>query len=238
MDLGLAPSTRLVVLALGGGSRLAAAPALCRYGFVVRLCSWSACQRKSWERAPRPDAVLAFVRDGSCVSQCGLVLQLRDLWPSVPMVLALGQDTADMLQFCTLVGAEDFASHSSSAAALTVRLRRAVERVRAGSTQKMLWADVEYDAIRHTLRADGRAVSLSPRECQLFHFLLSRVGRPVSVTEITQRAWGMAPDIPEAGNVVAVYVSSLRRKLARIGQGNRLRTVRRAGYALVAPVGD
>jgi two-component system OmpR family response regulator len=71
---------------------------------------------------------------------------------------------------------------------------------------------------------------LSAREFALLEFLMRRAGDVVSRTEILDHVWDYAYD--GVSNVVDVYISYLRRKLADAGAPASVQTVRGAGYRL------
>ena len=79
-------------------------------------------------------------------------------------------------------------------------------------------------------RVGPRAVDLSAREFALLAYLIRHEGRVVTRQQILDAVWGAEPDV--YSNVVDLYVSYVRRKLAELGSVTRIRTVRGVGYAL------
>ena len=81
------------------------------------------------------------------------------------------------------------------------------------------------DPLQRTLEVDGEEVSLSNREFQLAHLLMSRAGTVVTRAEALEHVWGSAT----RDNVLDVYVRYLR---SRMG-AHAIKTVRGEGYIFV-----
>ena len=75
---------------------------------------------------------------------------------------------------------------------------------------------------------DGDPLELTVKEREILKLFLSKPGRVLSRERILNTVWGASED--PLTNVVDVYVGRLRRKLGE--HGNRLQTVRGAGYRL------
>lgn len=78
-------------------------------------------------------------------------------------------------------------------------------------------------------------VGLTPKELALLRLLASDAGRVFSSQEILDRLWSDSPRASSAD--VKQYVHLLRRKLARAGASQLIRTVGRFGYQL-SPCGE
>jgi transcriptional regulator with GAF, ATPase, and Fis domain len=83
--------------------------------------------------------------------------------------------------------------------------------------------EIELDAAAHAALYGGCRIELSRREFALLHLLLAHAGEPVSRDRIADAIW--QGDC--STNIVDVYVSYLRHKLADRGL---IRTVRGVGY--------
>jgi DNA-binding response OmpR family regulator len=94
-----------------------------------------------------------------------------------------------------------------------------------------------FDPIARVVRYRDNTLRLSQREFALLHYLAQHCGRPVPADQILSYVWEDASAV-KSRQIVDVYVCQLRRKLARIGLGNTIRTLRGYGYTLetVAPI--
>lgn len=80
---------------------------------------------------------------------------------------------------------------------------------------------------------NGMTARLSGRETALFTCLYSHAGKPVSREKLRETVWGNETE--EGTNVVDVYVSYLRRKLAPIFGKGVIVSERGLGYTLILP---
>jgi PAS domain S-box-containing protein len=85
--------------------------------------------------------------------------------------------------------------------------------------------------------ADGKLVHLTPSEFRLLAFLTSRPGDVVSREEIMRHLW--QSDHTGTRHSCETHISTLRRKVERDPRfPERIRTVRRHGYAFAPPQAD
>ena len=73
--------------------------------------------------------------------------------------------------------------------------------------------------------------ALGPKEFAVLELLLGAGGAVVSAEQILERVWGDA--FEGQSNIVDVYVSALRRKLAAAGARKRIVTIWGIGYKLI-----
>ena len=116
---------------------------------------------------------------------------------------------------------------------LIARIAAVLRRTGAGeTTSRVSVADLELDEDSHQVWRDGRAVSLSPTEFRLLHYLMVNAGRVLSKAQILDRVWNY--DFNGDANVVELYVSYLRRKIDTV-EPRLIHTLRGVGYVMRAP---
>ncbi|HLH29234.1 MAG TPA: winged helix-turn-helix domain-containing protein, partial [Acidimicrobiales bacterium] len=89
--------------------------------------------------------------------------------------------------------------------------------------------DVTLDEESHEVWRGEAAVSLTPTEFRLLHYLMVNAGHVVSKSQIRDWVWDY--DFDGKVNMVEVYVSYLRKKLDGLGPP-LIRTVRGVGYCM------
>jgi DNA-binding response OmpR family regulator len=128
-------------------------------------------------------------------------------------------------------GADDYLAKPFAFAELLARVRALGRRATGAVPAPRLAAgDLELDEERHVARVGESSVDLSAREFALLAYLIRNEGRVVTRQQVLDAVWGAEPDV--YSNVVDLYISYLRRKLAELGSTTGLRTVRGVGYAL------
>lgn len=131
-------------------------------------------------------------------------------------------DQADGLD----LGADGYVVKPFSFVVLVAQLRAMLRR-RTPAAPRVVLGELALDPTNREVRWAGRHVELSPREFALLHVLASRPGAVVTKDELLDAVWGEGD--PATRNVVEVYVSHLRRKLAAVGAGELVGTVRGSG---------
>ena len=121
-------------------------------------------------------------------------------------------------------GADDYVTKPFGLAELHARLRVALRRAAGpgGDTDaRIVVGPLVFDAARHEVSVDGRAVDLTPREFELLRVLLGEQGRVVTKGKLLRAVWGQAYQGEDS--YVYVHVSQLRHKLAAADAGGALR---------------
>ena len=87
---------------------------------------------------------------------------------------------------------------------------------------------IELDLLSREVGATGHPVQLSAKEFDLLAYFVRHPNQVLSREQILSAVWGY--DFDPDTNIVEVYVSYLRRKLALPGRPLPLDTLRGAGY--------
>jgi two-component system KDP operon response regulator KdpE len=121
-------------------------------------------------------------------------------------------------------GADDYVTKPFGLAELHARIRVALRRAGGpGADQggRVVVGPLVFDAARHEVAVDGRAVDLTPREFELLRVLLGEQGRVVTKGKLLRAVWGQAYQGEDS--YVYVHVSQLRHKLAVADPAGALR---------------
>jgi two-component system OmpR family response regulator len=155
-------------------------------------------------------------------------LRGESVWTPVLVLTAKDgeYDQADALD----LGADAYLTKPFSFVVLLATLRALVRR---GATERpavLSCGGLELDPAGHQVCLHGQPLELRPREFALLHYLLRHPGRVLSKSAILANVWD---EFYEGDpNLVEVYVSYLRRKLASVEGGPHIETVRGVGYRL------
>jgi DNA-binding response OmpR family regulator len=131
-------------------------------------------------------------------------------------------------------GADDYLTKPFSYVVLTARLRALVRRGRAARPARLTVGDLVLDPATRRCTRSGVEVRLTSKEYAVLEVLMRDAGQLIPKSEILDRVWDVNEERPN--NLVEVYVSMLRRKLDRPFGRSSIRTVRGAGYRIVADV--
>ena len=159
------------------------------------------------------------------------VLQLlRSRGDRTPVLLLTALGSVEQRVDGLDAGADDYLAKPFAFEELLARLRALGRRPTTAAEERLVAGDIELDEQRHVARVADVTVDLSAREFALLAYLIRNAGQVVSRRQILEAVWGAESD--GYSNVVDLYVSYLRRKLATVGRDRRLRTVRGVGYTL------
>jgi two-component system, OmpR family, response regulator len=131
-------------------------------------------------------------------------------------------------------GGDDYLVKPFAFSELLARIEALLRRGAAAATTTMLRvADLELDLLTRTVKRNGKAIDVLPREFRLLEYLMRNSGHVVTRTMLLEHVWDYHFD-PQT-NVVDVHVSRLRQKIDKNFERPLLHTVRGAGYCLRAP---
>jgi DNA-binding response OmpR family regulator len=167
--------------------------------------------------------------DGSGLDLCRAV---RRGGHDVPILLLTARnDVTDRVAGLD-AGADDYLGKPFATAELLARLRALGRRGPHWSDSSRSFGALLIDRDRRTVRRDGAAVPLTPREFDIVALLAWADGRVVRREHLLETVWGDATESGAAS--LEVLLARIRRKL---GQGGVevIRTVRQMGYAWALP---
>lgn len=166
-------------------------------------------------------------RDGISVLR-----ELRARGSRLPVLILTAKSEVDDKVLGLDAGANDYLTKPFNAKELLARLR-AMLRVQAGLADSVLrFGNVTLDCATRTLAAPGGSFRLGNKEFQLMELLMRSPRRLISSERLFERVWGY--DSEAELNVVWVYISYLRKKLAALHADIQIKSTRNAGYSLEA----
>jgi two-component system, OmpR family, response regulator len=147
-----------------------------------------------------------------------VVRRLRADGATVPVLFLTARGAVEDRVRGLTIGADDYLVKPFAITELLARVRVGLRR--AGEADK--------DRVVGIARA-GVAVTLSPTEYKLLHYLLVNQGRVLSRAQILDHVWQY--DFDGDASVVETYISYLRRKVDR-SEPRLIHTVRSVGYCV------
>ena len=157
-----------------------------------------------------------------------VLVRLRAARPSLPVIVLTAKDAVRDRVANLEAGADDYVIKPFSFSELLARIRVRLRRSDQPSAVVLTIGDLTLDLRSRQVDVDSRTTMLSSREFALLEVLMRHPGQVLSQTQLLDLVWGYGFD--GASNVVETYIRHLRRKIG----ADRIETVRRAGYRLVA----
>lgn len=151
---------------------------------------------------------------------------------STPVLFLTARDAIEDRVRGLDAGADDYLVKPFVEDELAARLRALLRRAPLPFRSTIDVGDLSIDRGGRSVRVGGREVPLGATEFRLLEYLAANAGIALTRAQILERVWG--EDFDGSSNVVDVYVSAVRRKLAGVGARDRISTVWGVGYTLHA----
>ncbi len=145
-----------------------------------------------------------------------------------PVLLLTARDAVEDRVRGLDAGADDYLIKPFVEDELAARLRALLRRTARPVNATLDVGGLVVDRGARAVRIGGREIPLGGTEFRLVEYLALNAGIAVSRAQILERVWG--DDFEGSSNVVDVYVSAVRRKLAAAGARDRIATVWGVGY--------
>ncbi len=148
----------------------------------------------------------------------------------VPVLLLTAKTQVDDRVEGLDAGADDYLGKPFAMKELLARVR-AMTRRQSNLTDNVLTVgNLNLNRSTFELSAGGEAIRLANKDFQMMEMLMVNPGQIISTERFMEKIWGY--DSETEINVVWVYVSNLRKKLASLGADVEIKAVRNQGYSL------
>ena len=157
--------------------------------------------------------------------------RLRQRGDPIPVLLLTAKAEVEDKVTGLDMGANDYLTKPFSTAELMVRIR-AMTRSQAGGqvTSRLTFGNSTLDQATFELSSPHGSFRLANKEYQMMELLLRNPRQLIPTERFLERIWGYDSDVEL--NVVWVYISYLRKKLAALQADIQIKATRNAGYSL------
>lgn len=160
--------------------------------------------------------------------------QLRDAGSRVPIIMLTALDSTQDIVRGLHFGADEYVTKPFDFEELLARLEAVIRRGRGHIKDRRMSIlkvdNLVFDRDALTLERGGTLIELTSMEYALLELLMSQVGKVVTKNSILENIWGL--DTDPLTNVVEVYISRLRNKIAPNGEVELIKTIRGRGYRM------
>ena len=154
---------------------------------------------------------------------------LRAQGNPVPVLMLTAKAEIDHKVLGLDCGAIDYLTKPFDTRELLARIR-AMTRSQEGKDSRLSFGNITLDRASFTLASPTGSFRLANKEYQMMEILMSNPHNLVSAERFLEKIWGF--DSEAEINVVWVYISYLRKKLAALHANVQIKAVRNAGYTL------
>ncbi|WP_443662975.1 response regulator transcription factor [Dysosmobacter sp.] len=163
--------------------------------------------------------------DGLCVLRA-----LRQRGNRIPVLMLTAKSEVDDKVLGLDSGANDYLTKPFSTQELMARIR-AMTRSQTGQfTSRLTFGNITLDQATFELSSPSGSFRLANKEFQMMELLMRNPRQLIPTERFLERIWGYDSDVEL--NVVWVYISYLRKKLAALRADIQIKVTRNAGYSL------
>lgn len=155
--------------------------------------------------------------------------RVREQGNTVPIIMLTAKSEIDDKVLGLDYGANDYMTKPFSTKELLARIR-AMTRSQQAVDSKITVGNITLNRATFELSSPNGSFRLANKEFQMMELLMTNPKQLFATERLMEKIWGYDADAEI--NVVWVYVSYLRKKLAALQANIQIRATRNAGYSL------
>lgn len=186
----------------------------------------------AYEHLTNDDAIDAAVLDIMMPGMSGLEVlrRVRAAGKRLPIIMLTAKsEISDKVEGLD-AGANDYLTKPFAAKELLARIRAITRASTAIDATTLAVGNAKLDCSACVLSGPAGEEHLPNREFQLLKLFMEHPGERIPTERLMAEVWG--DDAPEESNVVWVYISYLRKKLASVGANAGIKASRNQGYSI------
>lgn len=156
--------------------------------------------------------------------------EIRKKGSLIPVLLLTAKSEVDDKVLGLDAGANDYLAKPFNSRELLARIRAMTRTQTAQANSQLKIGNVTLDRATYELSTSSGSYRLANKEFQMMEMLMSNPKNLISSERFMEKIWGY--DSEAEINVVWVYISYLRKKLAVLHANIQIKAMRNAGYTL------
>ena len=159
------------------------------------------------------------------------VLQkLRESGNRIPVLMLTAKSEVEDKVLGLDAGANDYLTKPFATAELLARIRAMTRSQTTQTGSQLTFGNITLDQTSFKLSSPSGSFRLANKEFQMIELLLRNPKQLIPTERFLEKIWGYDSDVEL--NVVWVYISYLRKKLAALHANIQIRATRNTGYSL------
>ena len=156
--------------------------------------------------------------------------KLRERGSHAPVLMLTAKSEVEDKVAGLDTGANDYLTKPFATAELLARIRAMTRTQNTQTDSRLSFGNVVLDQTTFELSAPGGSIRLANKEYQMIELLMRNPRQVIPTERFLEKIWGYDSDVEI--NVVWVYISYLRKKLAALHANVQIKATRNTGYSL------
>lgn len=156
--------------------------------------------------------------------------KLRESGNRIPVLLLTAKSEVEDKVSGLDTGANDYLTKPFATAELLARIRSMTRSQTVQTDSRLSFGNITLDQTTFELSSPNGSFQLANKEYQMMELLLRNPRQLLPTERFLEKIWGYDSEVEL--NVVWVYISYLRKKLAALHADIQIKTTRSAGYSL------
>lgn len=128
------------------------------------------------------------------------------------------------------LGADDYLTKPFHLAELLVRMQALVRRRNFRGSNRVVFKEIQIEVFTKTVLVSGQKLELTRKELNLLLFLIGNNDKVLSKSAIAEHLSGDMADMLDSHDFIYAHIKNLKKKLAKAGSGDYIKTVYGEGY--------
>jgi len=130
---------------------------------------------------------------------------------SVPIIVLSAKGSESDKVAALDLGADDYVTKPFGMDELLARVRAVLRRLSSTNDRVLVVGDVTIDIDEHRVVVGGKEIRLTPKEFDVFKYLVNNAGKVVTHRALLQTVWGW--ESTDQTEYLRVFINQLRRKI-------------------------
>lgn len=128
------------------------------------------------------------------------------------------------------LGADDYLTKPFHLSELLVRMQALIRRKNFKGSNNVLFNEIDIDILSKTVTVNNIKLDITKKEIDLLLYLIGNDNKVLSKSAIAEHLSGDMADMLDNHDFVYAHIKNLKKKLAKAGSGDYIKTVYGLGY--------
>ncbi|MET3033672.1 response regulator transcription factor [Flavobacterium johnsoniae] len=154
-----------------------------------------------------------------------ILRELRSKDKTDGVIIISAKETLETRLESFSLGADDYLTKPFHLAELLVRMQALVRRRNFKGSNSVVFQEIRIEVFTKTVLVNGQKLELTRKELNLLLFLIGNNDKVLSKAAIAEHLSGDMADMLDSHDFIYAHIKNLKKKLAKAGSGDYIKTV-------------